>query len=145
MSEVEIESLKLENQISFPLYAAAREVMNLYTPYLQQLGITYTQYLVFTVLWEEDGVPVKNITEKLHLDTGTLTPLLQKMEKAGYVRKKRSRKDERVVKVFLTEKGKALQEEAARIPAAVGSSIPLEPEEERALYGLLNKLLAAKQ
>nr|MCR5610478.1 MarR family transcriptional regulator [Clostridiales bacterium] len=91
------EAMKLANQLCFPLYAAARHVTGLYTPVLKPLGLTYTQYIVFLVLWEKDGQPVGEIGEKLLLDNGTLSPLLKKMEQAGYVRRERSREDERVV------------------------------------------------
>ena len=90
------EAMKLANQICFPLYAAARNVTSLYTPWLKPLGLTYTQYIVFLVLWEKDGVSVSEICEKLMLDNGTLSPLLKKMEQAGYVERRRCRKDHRV-------------------------------------------------
>ena len=97
------EAMKLANQICFPLYAAARNVTSLYTPYLKPLGLTYTQYIVFLVLWEKDGVPVSEIGERLMLDNGTLSPLLKKMEQAGYVTRRRSAEDDRVVLITLTE------------------------------------------
>ena len=106
------EAMKLANQLCFPLYAAARHVTGLYTPVLRPLGLTYTQYIVFLVLWEKDGLTVGEISEKLLLDNGTLSPLLKKMEQAGYVRRERSREDERVVVITLTEAGRALQEKA---------------------------------
>ncbi|MBP5092399.1 MAG: MarR family transcriptional regulator [Bacilli bacterium] len=145
MAEIEKSSLKLEHQLCFPLYAAAREVVNLYTPFFQPLGITYTQYIVFLLLWEKDGVPVKELTQRLYLDTGTLTPLLKKMEKSGYIRKERDKKDERVVKVFLTKKGLSLKEKAAEIPQSVGSCIPLEGKEAEVLYHLLYKVLGVSK
>ena len=104
------EAMKLANQLCFPLYAAARNVTGLYTPWLKPLGLTYTQYIVFLVLWEEDGISVTEIGEKLMLDNGTLSPLLKKMEKAGYINRRRSSDDERVVMITLTEEGRALQE-----------------------------------
>ena len=97
------EAMKLANQLCFPLYAAARNVTGLYTPWLKPLGLTYTQYIVFLVLWEEDGISVTEIGEKLMLDNGTLSPLLKKMEKAGYINRRRSSDDERVVVITLTE------------------------------------------
>ena len=135
------EAMKLENQLCFPLYAAARSVMNLYTPYLKPLGLTYTQYLVLLVLWERDGLTVGELCAKLMLDNGTLSPLLKKMEQAGYVARTRSREDERVVVISLTEAGKALQDEARDIPRQVGSCIRLSPEKAQALYDLLYELL----
>ena len=135
------EALKLANQLCFPLYAAARNVTGLYTPYLKPLGLTYTQYLVFLVLWEKDEISVTEIGEKLMLDNGTLSPLLKKMEQAGYIKRKRSREDERVVEITLTEEGKALQEKAKDVPAKVAACIDLEPEKAQTLYTLLYDLL----
>ena len=97
------EIMRLENQLCFPLYAAARNVTGLYTPWLKPLGLTYTQYIVFLVLWERDGLTVSEICERLMLDNGTLSPLLKKMEQAGYIERKRCREDDRVVVVTLTE------------------------------------------
>ena len=135
------EAMMLANQLCFPLYAAARHVTGLYTPVLRPLGLTYTQYIVFLVLWEKDGQPVGEIGEKLLLDNGTLSPLLKKMEQAGYVRRERSREDERVVVITLTEAGRALQEKAKDVPAKVAGCIDLPPEKAQALYGLLYELL----
>ena len=135
------EKMKLSNQMCFPLYAAARSVTNLYTPYLSKLGLTYTQYVVLLVLWEKDGVTVGEICERLMLDNGTLSPLLKKMEQAGYVRRERSREDERVVVITLTEAGRALREKAKDVPAKVAGCIDLPPEKAQTLYGLLYELL----
>ena len=135
------EAMKLNNQLCFPLYAAARNVTGLYTPCLKPLGLTYTQYLVFLVLWEKDGIPVGEIGEKLMLDNGTLSPLLKKMEQAGYIERKRSHEDERVVVITLTEAGKALQEKAKDVPGQVAGCIDLPPEKARQLYELLYELL----
>ena len=135
------EAMKLANQLCFPLYAAARNVTNLYTPWLKPLGLTYTQYIVFLVLWERDGLSVTEIGEKLMLDNGTLSPLLKKMEKAGYVERRRCREDDRVVEIILTEKGKALQEKAKDIPGKVAGCIDLPPEKAQQLYSLLYELL----
>ena len=136
-----LEAMKLANQLCFPLYAAARHVTGLYTPVLKPLGLTYTQYIVFLVLWEKDGLTVGEIGEKLLLDNGTLSPLLKKMEQAGYVRRERSREDERVVVITLTEAGRALREKAKDVPAKVAGCIDLPPEKAQALYGLLYELL----
>ena len=141
MTEKNYDQLKLDNQLCFPLYACARQITGAYTPFLKKLGITYTQYIVFMVLWEQDGIPVGALGRRLHLDNGTLTPLLKKMETAGYVTRTRSSKDERVVIVSLTDKGWDLRDQAAEIPAQVGSCIRLEPEEAQALYSLLYKIL----
>jgi DNA-binding MarR family transcriptional regulator len=110
------EQLKLENQLCFPVYAASRLITREYQPFLDKLGITYPQYLVLMILWEEDGKPVNEIAKKLILNTNTITPLLKRMEQQGIIRRRRSGKDERKVIVHLTKKGKQLQEEAAVIP-----------------------------
>ena len=135
------ETMKLANQLCFPLYAAARNVTNLYTPWLKPLGLTYTQYIVFLVLWEKDGISVTEISEKLMLDNGTLSPLLKKMEEAGYVERCRRREDNRVVEISLTEKGKALQEQVKGIPQKVAGCIDLPAEKAQQLYALLYELL----
>ncbi|MBQ1395177.1 MAG: MarR family transcriptional regulator [Lachnospiraceae bacterium] len=135
------EAMKLANQLCFPLYAAARNVTGLYTPWLKPLGLTYTQYIVFLVLWEEDGISVTEIGEKLMLDNGTLSPLLKKMEKAGYINRRRSSDDERVVMITLTEEGRALQEKAKDIPRQMAGCVELSPEKAQMLYTLLYELL----
>jgi DNA-binding MarR family transcriptional regulator len=135
------EALKLENQLCFPLYAASRKIVSAYTPYLKPLGITYTQYITFMVLWEEDGLFVGDICARLHLDNGTLTPLLKKMEKQGFVVRRRDETDERKVRVFLTDEGRAMKERVHDIPRKVGSCVDLDTEEARTLYRLLYKLL----
>ncbi len=135
------EAMKLTNQMCFPLYAASRHVIGLYSPWLKPLGLTYTQYLVLLVLWETDGLTVGDICEKLMLDNGTLSPLLKKMQQAGYVKRNRSREDDRVVVITLTEEGKALQEKAKDIPAKVAGCIDLPVEKAQELYVLLYELL----
>ena len=135
------EAMKLSNQLCFPLYAAARNVTGLYAPCLKPLGLTYTQYIVFLVLWEKDGLSVSEIGEKLMLDNGTLSPLLKKMEQEGYVERRRSPEDDRVVKITLTEKGRQLQEEARDVPVKVACCIDLPEEKARQLYQLLYELL----
>jgi DNA-binding MarR family transcriptional regulator len=135
------EVMKLDNQICFPLYAAARYVTGLYTPYLKELGLTYTQYITFLVLWEKDGISVSEIGSRLMLDNGTLSPMLKKIEQAGYIERKRSSDDDRVVIVSLTKKGRDLQEKAKEIPMKVGGCIDLPPEKARELYGLLYELI----
>ena len=110
------EQLKLDNQLCFPVYAASRLITREYQPFLDKLGITYPQYLVLMILWEEDGMPVNDIAKKLILNTNTITPLLKRMENQGIIKRKRSRQDERKVIVQLTAKGRELQEEASLIP-----------------------------
>ena len=135
------EAMKLSNQLCFPLYAASRNVISLYTPYLKPLGLTYTQYIVFLTLWEKDGVPVGELCEKLMLDNGTLSPLLKKMQTEGYIERTRSKEDDRVVVITLTEAGRALQEKAKDVPAKVAGCVTLAPEKAQALYALLYELL----
>lgn len=137
----EFNPLKLENQMCFPLYAAARKVTGLYTPILSELDLTYTQYIVMLVLWEKDEVSVKEIGERLFLDSGTLTPLLKNLEKKGLLTRNRSKEDERVTIAKLTEEGKALREKALKVPEQVVSCVKLEPEEAIQLYTILYKLL----
>ena len=135
------DALKLENQLCFPLYAASRQIVRMYTPYLNELGITYTQYITLMVLWEKGDVPVKELTKTLYLDTGTMTPLLRKMEQNGLITRTRSKEDERSVVISLTEKGLALREDALAVPQAVGSCIDLAPADAQKLYGLLYQLM----
>ena len=135
------EAMKLTNQLCFPLYAASRNVISLYTPWLKPLGLTYTQYIVFLVLWEKDGITVGEICDKLMLDNGTLSPLLKKMRQAGYVERKRSDADDRVVVITFTEEGKALQEKAKDVPGKVAGCIDLPLEKAQQLYSLLYELL----
>ena len=135
------EIMKLNNQLCFPLYAAARNVTSLYTPWLKPLGLTYTQYITFLVLWEKDGISVSEIGNKLMLDNGTLSPMLKKMEQSGYIERNRSKEDDRVVIITLTQKGRELQEQAKDIPEKVGSCIDLPIEKARVLYDLLYELL----
>ena len=135
------EAMMLQNQLCFPLYAAARSVVSLYTPYLKPLGLTYTQYIVFLVLWEQDGLTVGELCDRLMLDNGTLSPLLKKMQQAGYVERRRSEEDDRVVRITLTEEGRALEEKAKDVPVKVGGCIDLPPEKAQTLYELLYELL----
>ncbi len=137
----EYECLRLENQLCFPLYAAARKITSLYTPYLKPLGLTYTQYIVFMVLWETDGIPVTELCKKLFLDSGTITPLLKTLEKNGYVQRKRGTQDERVVNVYLTKEGKALRDKAKNVPACVGNCVHLSKEDAGDLYRILYEIL----
>ncbi len=139
------EAMKLANQFCFPLYAASRNVISLYSPWLKPLGLTYTQYIVFLVLWEKDGITVGEICDKLMLDNGTLSPLLKKMQQAGYVERKRSEADDRVVVITLTEEGKALQEKAKDVPGKVAGCIDLPPEKAQRLYSLLYELLDSQR
>ena len=135
------DALRLDHQLCFPLYAASRAVIRRYHPYLSALELTYTQYIAMMALWESSPQSVKELGERLYLDTGTLTPLLKAMEQKGLIRRSRSEKDERSVLVSLTESGAALREKALAVPAQVGSCIRLEPERAQQLYGILYELL----
>lgn len=141
MSEMNFDPLKLENQMCFPLYAAAREVVKLYRPHLDALNLTYTQYIALMVLWEQKCCSVKELGKKLYLDSGTLTPVLKSLEQKGYIRRFRSTEDERVLLVELTESGASLRQKALDIPQTVGMCLNLSAEEAVQLHGLLYKLL----
>lgn len=136
------EQLKLKNQLCFPMYACARKITNAYTPYLKPLGLTYTQYIVFMALWEQDHRSVGELGEELMLDAGTLTPLLKRLEKEGYITRQRSKEDERVTIIDLTKKGEDFKEECKDIPLKVSSVMTsLDESELKELYGLLYKIL----
>ncbi len=136
------DALKLENQLCFPLYACSKEIIKKYKPYLDEIDLTYTQYITMLVLWERGNINVKELGLYLYLDSGTLTPLLKKLENKGYIKRNRSTKDERNLVISITEKGKKLQEKAANIPLEVGKSINcLSEEEMTTFYNLLYKLL----
>lgn len=135
------DALKLENQLCFPLYACAKEVVRMYTPLLDEIGLTYTQYIAMMVLWQKKELSVKELGEFLYLDSGTITPLLKKMEAQGLVVRARNSSDERSVIVSLTEQGEILRDKAVEIPAKIGSCLPLEKDEAQTLYVLLYKIL----
>lgn len=132
---------KLENQICFPLYVIAKEITGLYRPFLDELDITYPQYLVMMILWENDGLSVNCIGEKLYLDSGTLTPLLKRLEAKGFILRKRKKEDERVVEVFITESGSALQQKACEIPQKIHNKIDVSKEDWIALKESIQKIL----
>ena len=117
--------LKLENQLCFPLYAASKEVIKKYKPYLDEYGLTYTQYIALMVLWNEREINVKQLGEKLFLDSGTLTPLLKKLESKGFIKRTRSLTDERNLMVSITNEGDKLKENLASIPSNVGKCVNL--------------------
>ena len=135
------EKLKLENQLCFPLYACAKEIVRRYTPLLDPLGLTYTQYIAMMVMWEHKSVSVKDMGKLLFLDSGTLTPMLKKMEKAGWIQRKRSEIDERMVIITITAKGEELHEMAAEIPTRMAGCVTLENDEALQLYSLLHKMM----
>lgn len=141
MNDPKYDVLKLANQLCFPLYAASKETVKLYRPLLEKLNLTYTQYIAMMVFWEHKKMNVKELGEKLYLDSGTLTPVLKSLEAKGYVRRYRSTEDERVLLIEVTEAGEALRDEALPIPGQMACHVHLSPEESKALYGLLYKLL----
>lgn len=135
------DALKLENQICFPLYACAKEVVKSYKPYLDKLDITYTQYITMMVMWDKKSINVKELGKHLYLDSGTLTPVLKTLEQKGFVVRSRSKEDERVLNVEVTEEGMQLRDRAATIPLQLGSCICITPEEAKTLYSILYKVL----
>lgn len=135
------DALKLENQLCFPLYACSRETIKLYKPFLDKLDLTYTQYITMMVLWEKRSVNVKALGETLYLDSGTLTPLLKKLEAKGLVTRQRSSEDERNLIVTITPEGEELKNQAVHIPGEMAKSCNLEPEEIEVLYRCLHKML----
>jgi len=135
------DSLKLENQLCFPLYACSKEIIKKYKPFLDPLGLTYTQYITMMALWEESNVTVKALGERLYLDSGTLTPLLKKMETQGLVLRERSPQDERNVYITLTDKGVALKETALSVPSQIGSCFSLSKEDAVQLQKTLRIIL----
>lgn len=135
------ELLKLENQLCFPLYACSKEVVRRYTPFLDELGLTYTQYLVMMALWEYGSTSVGELGQRLYLDSGTLTPVLKKMEAKGLLERARSAQDERRVEIALTDEGKALKKAAAKVPLAMGQCLSISAEDAAELARLLHKML----
>lgn len=135
------EQLKLENQICFPLYVASKEIVRKYQPILEKYEITYTQYLVLMDLWEYGPQSVKEIGDRLYLDSGTLTPLLKKLEKKNLLTRSRDKKDERSIVIKLTSKGEKFKEEALNIPLEVAQCVKLSPEEAKTLHSLLYKTI----
>lgn len=141
MNNSAYDRLKIENQLCFPLYACSREVIKQYKPYLDEIDLTYTQYIAMMILWEKKILNVKELGKCLFLDSGTLTPLLKKMEAKGLLTRRRSSEDERNLIVTITEEGEQLKEKAVSIPEEMAKCINLEPEEAATLYQLLYKML----
>ncbi len=135
------DALKLENQLCFPLYAAAKEVVRSYKTYLDDIDLTYTQYITMMVMWEQKSINVKELGKHLYLDSGTLTPLLKKLEQKGFIRRTRSKEDERVLMVDVTDEGMALRDRAVEIPVKMMNCISIDPGEAKVLYDLLYKIL----
>lgn len=132
---------KLGDQLCFPFYLIAKEITGMYRPFLEELDITYSQYLVMMVLWEYERLTVNQIGEKLHLDSGTLTPLLKRLEAKSYIIRHRKKEDERVVEVFLTEEGNQLQKKACIIPGKMQEKLNLSESDVVELKATVTKLL----
>ena len=137
--------LKFENQVCFPLYSAANAVVRAYRPYLEPLGLTYLQYMALLVLWQSSPLTVKELGQRLHLDSGTLTPLLKRLEGKGLVQRKRSSEDERARLISVTDEGLALRQQAEDIPRQLACSIGLSQAKGRELKRLCEQLLEAVQ
>ena len=141
MMEEKYECLKLSKQLCFPLYACSREMIKLYKPFLDELSLTYTQYITLMVLWEHKAMTVKALGQELYLDSGTLTPLLKKLEEKGLVTRRRSDLDERNLIVTITELGESMRDQALHIPEEMTKCINLPREDIRDLYRMLHQLL----
>ena len=141
MMEEKYECLKLSKQLCFPLYACSREMIKLYKPFLDELDLTYTQYITLMVLWEHKAMTVKALGQELYLDSGTLTPLLKKLEEKGLVTRRRSDLDERNLIVTITELGESMRDRALHIPEEMTKCINLPREDIRELYRMLHQLL----
>ena len=141
MEKNQYDCLKLDNQLCFPLYACAKEVVRRYKPFLDEIDLTYTQYITMMVMWEHGLLQVKELGRYLYLDSGTLTPLLKTLEKKGFVTRTRSKEDERNLIVSLTKEGWALREKAAGIPEKMMGCIDLAPEKAAQLYSLLHEMM----
>lgn len=138
------DSLKLSNQVCFPLYVASKEIIRKYNKFLKELDLTYTQYITMMVMWEVEKENVKDLGEKLYLDSGTLTPLLRKLEYKGYIKREKSKEDERNLSITLTNEGKALKEKAKNIPIEMMKCVNLPLEELINLKDILNKIIGEK-
>lgn len=141
MAEKNYDSLKLENQLCFPLYACSKEIVRRYKPFLDEVDLTYTQYIAMMVLWEYVELTVKEMGERLFLDSGTLTPVLKTLEKKGFLERNRSKKDERNLIISITKDGEKLREKAREIPEKMGKCINISQKDAAELYRILYKLL----
>ncbi len=135
------EALKLKNQLCFPLYACSKEIVKAYKQYLDEIDLTYTQYITMMVMWEHKELRVKDVGKYLYLDSGTLTPLLKRLEEKGYIKRQRSAEDERDLIVTITESGEALKERAVKVPEKLGACVDLDAEKAQALYSILYEII----
>lgn len=141
MLEDKYAALKLENQLCFPLYACSKEIVKRYKPFLDELNLTYTQYIAMMVLWDKGEVTVSELGKELFLDSGTLTPLLKKLEQKGYVTRMRMEHDERNVCITITKQGEKLKEEAVHVPEKMQSCLSISQTEAESLYKILHKIM----
>lgn len=141
MNDHKYDALKIENQLCFPLYACSKEIIKQYKPFLDKIDLTYTQYITMMVLWEHKSMTVKELGKCLYLDSGTLTPLLKKLESKGLITRNRSESDERNVIITITAVGEALKDQALSVPQQMAQCTNLEPEEAAMLYKILYKIL----
>ncbi|MGL5259828.1 MAG: MarR family winged helix-turn-helix transcriptional regulator [Lachnospiraceae bacterium] len=139
--EIQYDVLKLENQLCFPLYVCSKEIIKKYKPFLDELDLTYTQYIALMVLWEQREINVKTLGEYLFLDSGTLTPVLKKLETKGYITRIRAKEDERILIIQITESGMKLRENALKVPQKVAKCVNLNEEDAKILYKLLHKMM----
>ncbi|MBQ2963648.1 MAG: MarR family transcriptional regulator [Clostridia bacterium] len=144
MNNSKYDCIRLENQLCFPIYAASREIVKRYRPFLDELDLTYTQYIAMMVFWEEKKINVKHLGEKLFLDSGTLTPVLKSLEAKSFVSRYRSKEDERILTVEITPEGEALKEKAIGIPQKMAGCVKLSAEEATQLHTLMHKILGVK-
>lgn len=139
--EKDNDSLKLKNQLCFPIYLCSKEIIRKYTPWLEEIDLTYTQYIVMMYFWEKEKSNVKEVGKTLLLDSSTLTPLLKKLENKGFITRVRSTIDERNLEIQITKKGRELKDKAKLIPGKMGKCIALSEEEATTLYSLMYKIL----
>ncbi|SEK42948.1 MULTISPECIES: MarR family winged helix-turn-helix transcriptional regulator [unclassified Butyrivibrio] len=142
MSKENFDQLKLENQLCFPLYACSKEIIRAYKPYLDELDLTYTQYITMMVLWDKKEMNVKSLGECLYLDSGTLTPVLKKLESKGYIKRTRSKTDERNLLVSITPEGESIKNQAKDIPGKIGNCVKLSENDAKELYRLLYLIIS---
>ncbi len=141
MESQNYEQLKLSNQLCFPLYVCSKEIVRRYKPFLDEVDLTYTQYIAMMAFWEKSEMNVKDLGKRLFLDSGTLTPVLKTLESKGFITRERSKEDERNLIVRITDEGMALREKCASIPSKMGCCVQMEPEEAHALKSILDKFL----
>ncbi len=143
MKNDKYEAIKLDNQLCFPLYACSKEIVRRYKPYLDEIDLTYTQYITMMVLWEDNQINVKELGERLYLDSGTLTPVLKRLEQKKLITRQRDIKDERSLIVTLTDEGRQLREKAVEVPYKMAGCVALDEKDVKDLYRILHKMLNA--